>query len=229
MRTPRPTQDPATPNQAQAPRLFILLARDAPLGLILRRGPSKWCHLILWDTRRDVFTNGAWFRGRIYEDKCDLSPDGTLLVYAVHQGHRLQTSYTSSYTAVSRPPWLHALALWPMATTYGGGGRFMDDKHLSLRVPWRNGSLHLHPDHPPGGLPTRRLDVTAAPMNLQSHRSADEVIGADWSGRDHGNHLVHATGGRLFRRTGNLDIEIADFNGLIPSPSPAPAWAKRPL
>jgi len=39
---------------------FVLLARKAPMGLVIRRGPSKWWHLTLWDTRQDRFTSGQW-------------------------------------------------------------------------------------------------------------------------------------------------------------------------
>jgi hypothetical protein len=48
------------------------------------------------------------------------SPDGELLLYFALQGSRWQTSYRGSWTAVSRVPWLHALALWPQGDTWGG-------------------------------------------------------------------------------------------------------------
>ncbi|HME06727.1 MAG TPA: RodZ domain-containing protein [Bryobacteraceae bacterium] len=38
--------------------LFILLAREANVGVILRRGPSQWWRVTLWDTKRDHF--GKW-------------------------------------------------------------------------------------------------------------------------------------------------------------------------
>jgi hypothetical protein len=43
----------------------------------------SWCGVQLtnWDTDTDSFDLGQWFRGRIYERRCDLSPDGSLLVY----------------------------------------------------------------------------------------------------------------------------------------------------
>lgn len=110
-------------------RLFVLRARDAPVAVILRRGPSKWYHVIRWHMKEDRFEFGAWFHGRIYEERCDLSPDGQLLVYFCHGGaHR--PGYTESWTAVSRAPWLYALGLWPWGSTWGGGGRFLDNRRL---------------------------------------------------------------------------------------------------
>lgn len=199
------------------PRLFVIMAKAAPAAVVVKRGPSGWAQLVLWDTKRDVFTDGAWLRGRIYEDKCDLSPDGELFVYAAFQGNRLSTGYTQSYTAVSRPPWLHALTVWPMGTTYGGGGRFLDNRRLTLR-----GAQRVHPDHPLGG-----LMVEPGPADLQV--STNEVDNADWSGRDQQNRLVFAVDGRIFARTGGQDIELARFIARTPDPQPPPDWATRPV
>jgi hypothetical protein len=60
--------------------LEVLLARDAPKGVILRRGPTKWVQLILLHTDSDTFEEGQWFRGRIYGGHSDLSPDGSLFL-----------------------------------------------------------------------------------------------------------------------------------------------------
>lgn len=191
------------------------MARDARIAVVVRRGPASWARLILWHTSSDEFIPGAWFRGRIYESKCDVSPDGQLFVYAAFQGRRIGTSYTQSWTAVSRPPWLHALVLWPMGTTYGGGGRFVDNRRLALR-----GADKVHPDHPLQGIEV----VPGAP---EYQRSTEEVEGAEWSGRDHRNRLVFASNGRLWARTGGVDVELADFTADRPQPQAPPEWATR--
>jgi hypothetical protein len=193
------------------------MARDAPVATVVRKGPASWARLTSWNTDRDTFTPGAWFRGRIYEQKCDLSPDGELFVYAAFQGNRLRTSYSDSWTAVSRPPWLHALVLWPMGTTYGGGGRFVEKRRLVLR-----GVSKVHPDHPLHG-------IEVVPGKAEYQRSSNEVEGAEWSGRDQRNRLVFASGGKIFARSGGLDVELADFRGERPEPEPPPEWATRPL
>ncbi len=201
-----------------APRLFVIMARDAPVAVVIRRGPAAWTQLSSWRTDSDEFVVGAWFRGRIYPEKCDLSPDGRLFVYAAFQGSRLFTSATQSWTAISRAPWLHALALWPMGTTYGGGGRFLDERRLVLR-----GIGVDHPlDHPldrAGG-----LDVVSGKAEYQ--RSSEEVEGAEWSGRDQRNRLVFAAQGQIFARTGGVDVALADCTMQRPDPQPAPDWAK---
>ncbi len=53
--------------------LHVLLARQAPVGVVIRRGPSKAVCTIAWDRKRDQFQIGQWLRGRIYERRADLS------------------------------------------------------------------------------------------------------------------------------------------------------------
>src|SRR5438874_12985200 len=62
-------------------RLWALLARREPVGVIFRRGPSKQVMLIKWNTQQDSFELGQWFKGRVYERRCDLSPNGELIIY----------------------------------------------------------------------------------------------------------------------------------------------------
>lgn len=68
------------PRPRHHPRLFVIFAGEADEAMILARGPSAWFQLIRWDTRHDSFEPGAWIRGTIYPERCDLSPDGRLLL-----------------------------------------------------------------------------------------------------------------------------------------------------
>jgi hypothetical protein len=97
--------------------MFVLLAKQASVGVILRRGgPSLWWHVTLWDTAQDSFESGQWFRGRIYPEKCDVSPNGKLFIYFAgkFRPRDVATGYDRTWIAVSRPPYLTALALWPV-------------------------------------------------------------------------------------------------------------------
>jgi hypothetical protein len=209
---------PPKPLPPQA-RLFVIMASKAQEAVIFRRGPSAWFHVIRWDTKADTFHPGAWLRGRIYPQYSDISPDGELLLCLIHQGRSLRTSYTDSWTAVSRTPWLHALALWPQGTTYDGGGRFLGDRQVALRGCWS-----AHPKHPPTG-----LDL-ALGVRAPYHASSGEVAGADWSGRDQRGRLVFSVGGKLMCRQGpDQDTCLADFTACIPAPRPAPDAAQTPL
>lgn len=208
-------------------RLYVLFARDADIGVILRRGPTRWVQVIRWDTRYDTFEDGAWFHGRIYEDYCDVSPDGELFVYfaAKHNRGLSADEYGYALTAVSRAPWLSALALWPSPVgTWPGGGRFRGERHLTLLPPGEiAGEATSHSKHPP----PRGLAVDVGCWrDFARAKPMIEVEGAQWSGRDQKNRIVFARDGKLFRRINGQDCEVMDFNGRVPEPRRAPSWAE---
>jgi hypothetical protein len=105
----------------------VLLARDAPLGLVIRRGPTKAVCTLGWDRQRDTFTVGQWLKGRIYELRCDLSPDGAHAIYFAMNGH-WGSRAKGAWTAISRAPYLHAVTLWAKGDCWHGGGLFVDDR-----------------------------------------------------------------------------------------------------
>ncbi|MFN3651614.1 MAG: hypothetical protein ACK47B_18715 [Armatimonadota bacterium] len=209
------------------PRLHFYLARAAPVGLLLRRGPTEWVRLIGWNTEDDTFEPGAWFRGRIYAEKCDLSPDGRLFVYFAakfgrggwaepdafyrevleqaaasvrRRGSRVEVAgppegaaaavmddgYGEAWTAVSRPPWLYAHALWPQGTTYNGGGSFLGNDQLLLHA----GYLlpKAHPQH----RPPRALRIETSPDLPTDFRSVlrRRLTASGWRFSPHPGGLV---------------------------------------
>ncbi|MEM7008996.1 MAG: hypothetical protein AAF462_07675 [Thermodesulfobacteriota bacterium] len=115
-------------SQKKTTRLYAILARNAANGVIFRRGPTAQVLLIKWNLNSDTFELGQWFKGRIYERRCDLSPSGTKLVYFAGN---FKTSL-GSWTAVSKPPYLTALMLWPKGDAWGGGGLFENEYTLHL-------------------------------------------------------------------------------------------------
>lgn len=127
-------------NTTPSTRLWVLLAREAPVAVIFRRGPSRFVQLITWNLESDTFVSGQWLKGRVYEKRCDLSPDGTLLIYfAATNKEPLR-----SWTAVSKPPWFSALALWPKGDGWNGGGYFVGP--YSIHLDHYDGNTLPHPD-----------------------------------------------------------------------------------
>jgi|SRR5579883_569032 len=137
----------AASNNAPVPcRLSVLLACEAPVAAILRRGPTQRVQLILWHTDSDTFEEGQWFYGRIYEQYSDLSPDGKLFLYLARKPEtpeRCSSPTTYKWTALSHPPYFTALALWPAGDTWDGGGVFLsansiwlcyNERHLKKRT-----------------------------------------------------------------------------------------------
>ena len=85
---------------------------------------------------------------------CDLSPDGSKLLYLAIKitGRTLaDPEYGTSWTAISRPPYLTALALWPnryeWEMSWGGGGLFLSHRKVWLNLP--EDEAQAHPAHPP--------------------------------------------------------------------------------
>jgi len=104
-------------------RIHCLLATDAPLGVVIRRGPSKQVCTFLWNRRKDEFQIGQWLNGRIYERRSDLSPDGKHLIYFAMSG-KWSSEVKGSWTAISRAPYLKGLAVFPKGDCWNGGGMF---------------------------------------------------------------------------------------------------------
>lgn len=108
-------------------RVFGIVARAAPVAVLFRRGPTKQIQQLRWHLGDDRIEDGQWLKHRVYARRCDLSPDGRHLVYfAGHFGPDPVTG--GSYTAVSRPPYFTALALYPWGSAWNGGGLFLDNR-----------------------------------------------------------------------------------------------------
>src|SRR5688500_7460042 len=104
-----------------APRIHVLLASQAPVGLVSRRGPTRSVATPLWDRERDEFKLCRWCRARICERRCERAPDGKKLLYFAMNG-QWASEVRGAWTAISRAPYLKALALFPKGDCWHGGG-----------------------------------------------------------------------------------------------------------
>src|SRR5688572_11088382 len=159
MSTVRKPRESAKVARQVPARVFGILARQADVAVLFRRGPSKWVQLVRWDTERDTYEPGQWFHGRIYERRSDLSPNGSLLIYfaqKITDRTIRDRQYTYAWTAVSRPPYLTALALWSKGNCWHGGGLFDSDRHVMVN----HREVRAHPNHRPR---SRSLKVTPNP------------------------------------------------------------------
>jgi hypothetical protein len=123
-----------------APRVFGIVATDASSVAVLRRGPSDWFHVGRWDIDRGVFESGAWVRGTIYPQRCDVSRDGRWLCYFMLRGTARWAAGTT-FVAISRLPWVHALAGWGTSGTWTRGAHFVDDSRVQELGPPDEGTL----------------------------------------------------------------------------------------
>ena len=204
------------------PRLHIEFASGSTLAAILRRGPTDWTRLLLWDTSTDHFEAGSWFHGRICDDCCSISPDGQLFAYlaAKHQGN-LGSDDCNSWTAVSRPPWLTALAFWPQHGTQGIDTEFVDNSTLIISHP------HWDELLPKNELPDQfnvisKLTGKDAPDQSLPETAKTSAQFYNNRGVDQQNKPFHYADGKLFRD----DTVIADLGIMRPEPKQSPKWAQ---
>lgn len=114
-------------------RIHIILAREAPTAVAFRRGPSGRVCTVGWNRNTDTFRVGQWLKGRIYERRCDLSPDGRHLIYFAING-KWKSETKGSWTAISRAPYLRAIGLWANGSGWNGGGLFTSDNSYWLNA-----------------------------------------------------------------------------------------------
>jgi hypothetical protein len=158
-------------------RLSVILAAEAPVAVILRRGPSEWVRCIRWDTARDLFELGQWFRGGI--GPASLSPNGEFMAY--WGAKSWPPREPRAWTAISRPPYLTALAFWPYSFGWDAGGRFIDDRTFE-RTYWEENCPKENNEKPPP--PRRLLKIVAAPRASRRQDSMpvlpDVVVDRHW-------------------------------------------------
>lgn len=117
--------------QKYPPRLHVLLARDAATAVVFRRGPSRQVAVIGWNRDDDTFELGQWLKGRIYERRSDLSPDGRHLIYFAMNG-LWSSEVKGSWTAISQAPFLKAMSLYAKGDCWHGGGLFLTNQNYWL-------------------------------------------------------------------------------------------------
>jgi hypothetical protein len=106
------------------PKVHAILAREGHSAIVIVRQvtPRGTC-TVKWNRDDDTFELGQWIRGRIYERRCDLSPNGTWFIYFAVDRRRKEEG-VGSWTAISRAPYLKALGFWPGESEWNGGGLF---------------------------------------------------------------------------------------------------------
>ncbi|MCU9848562.1 hypothetical protein OEZ60_11120 [Defluviimonas sp. WL0024] len=211
------TQDPVV-------RLHLYFARDNDRAVILRQGPSKQFRLILWHRDTDTFEDGQWLKHKVYPERCDLSPDGRHFLYFALNGDWSGVS-EGAYSALSRPPYFTALALFPEGSTWGGGGRFLDNVHYvavgGADVIGRDdGLVRLYQRTPDKDCPTGLRTVDGRPAKIGKAKAERAFLRE--LPPDPALSLYDTLGGRLHRRRGN-DLElIRDFTEMTFEPIRAP-------
>jgi hypothetical protein len=186
-------------------RVFGIAAAGADVVAVLWRGPSGWCHVGRWDIAARRYQPGSWQHGTLYPQRCDLSADGRYLCYFAFKGNSTR-ELGDIYIAVSRLPWLTALAAWRTPGTWTRGAHFTT---APVRGSW---SAAATP-------PTGACRSTTAPVRAarRTRRSGPEHLGevqwADWA--RNGELLTATADGRLQIRD-RVNLQVAWEHDLAP-------------
>ena len=191
--------------------LTVLLAREAPSGVVMVRAAKKWTQLVTWDTRSDTFTKGQWLRGHVYRRRCDLSPSGRVFSYFVNKMRwPIGDDFCMhTFTAVCRPPYWTALALWPNGgSTIAGGALFASEDHVLLNQAMFDGPHDAH--RPPRWLRVEPIGVDGDSLFARRlTRDGWQLVSAR---RDTFEEVV---GGRLERRSDRCGIRLDFASGRL--------------
>lgn len=177
-------------------RVHIILARAAETAVVIRRGPSKQVCTLQWNRTHDTFELGQWLKGRIYERRCDVSPDGKHFVYFAMNG-KWSSESKGSWTAISQVPYLKAIGFWPNGSGWNGGGLFLSNDRYWLNVIPFSNQVRSQPPN------------MAADLNYPFHvRYGSECPGVYYV-------RLQRDGWQLVSRSRETDTEITTFDKLI--------------
>jgi hypothetical protein len=218
------------------PRLFGILARDAPVVAVLRRGPSSWAHIGRWDVAASTYQAGSWLRGTLYPQRCDLSPDGRYLAAMVLVG-RAHWAPGTTYVAVSRLPWLTALAAWGTQGTWSRGVHFAAVGEWGLGPPEHGdadplrsrhglvvtGTAHTFAVERRGGWVESPGTPPRSPNDMWDERRADQIVMT--KPQPYGDAVLSVRGGQAAFRLGPHDRWAGPAYALDGDPLPDVQWA----
>ena len=209
--------------------------------MAIRRKPTRWFHILSWNTETDLIEHGSWLEGTIYCERCDVSFDGRWMIYLA-MGSNMET-----WTGLCHPPRLKSVFNAPNCGTRFGGG-FWERENL-LREnggpysPWpevRKAAeailpfrIEAHesaaPDWDFGGMLLARLrrDGWRRGHNTtEAGEDAPVAIGDTWQCRPSGGHpfLTMEFVGHEARRPWPFRFRLDGHRGLIPETADWVCW-----
>ena len=96
-------------------RISGVIARKANSAVIFRRGPSRYCQMLLWDLTNDHIEEGQWLRAKVETDTIVVSDDARYIAYEAcdyKRASRRAEKNMNRWIAVSKPPFFTAIGLW---------------------------------------------------------------------------------------------------------------------
>ncbi len=214
-------------------KLTILVAKNASIALVIRTQTNGWYHLIKWNLENNTFSHGAWFKGQLHEDYCDISFDGEYFLYRALRGSGANADENNTITVLSSVPWLKPHWLLPMECKLEGGGYFVNHRDIAMRCS-KFINLVPHPQYSD----TQGFTIQHAEKYNNRGRNYDQykrsreddrlIFNADWSKELRDGSIAWCKDYRLYRLYPHINEDdiaeqlVADFSNLTPTQTPAP-------
>jgi hypothetical protein len=205
-------------------KLIGFFARSAPVCVIIRRGPSGYSQMVMWNTETDEFTPGQWIRGRV--TNASLSSDGRFMALAISNARKRDVDYVCEISTICKPPYFTALEVW-LGCYWFDAPRFLEDDTIA----YPEGCEHVV--NAKGPCPFKHVARESLPP--QELPAAPDIFGQEtavfegWgsgTGIDQQGREIWASGGRVFARAGGEERMLFDANPYEFEPIEAPDWAK---
>lgn len=122
-------------------RGYIADRKNVIVLLYRQSGRVTYMAKLDYSGKHEKLELGSRFYGKFYPNRCDVSADGRFFLYFAMGKH--QKNYEKKHhcwTAICRPPNIRALLLFSHNDTWGGGGRFIDNRKFVYVAPG------AHPD-----------------------------------------------------------------------------------
>jgi hypothetical protein len=106
------------------PRILGIIALHAPVVAVIRRGPTDWMHVSRWDLRTRRLASR-------HDLPAAVRPVARRpLVHVLRAEGLAKWELGATYIAISRLPWLTALAAWGIGSTWTRGMQFVQDRSV---------------------------------------------------------------------------------------------------
>ncbi len=117
------------------PKISGYIAENKEIIVFLYRRSHKISYLIslYYKNKKEVLEVGSLFYGKFYPNRCDISGDGKHFIYFVMgKSQKKYDKQLYCWTAICTPPKLTANMLFEYNDTWGGAGRFINDKRIFI-------------------------------------------------------------------------------------------------
>ncbi len=204
--------------KAPPPRIIGLFAENAPVCVVLRRGPSRYSQQILWRTDNDEFTPGQWIRGNV--DYATLTSDGRYMALGVMGAKsRIGSWEDTQISLICRPPYFTALELWIGGLCFNTVA-FLPDDVLAHPTDLQH-VVNASNECPLQRVTTLSVWPISRDHDYTLNASVREATGHDQQGRE-----VRLEAGKVFAKEGNewkllFDAALHQFEHIE-----APGWAR---